>query len=113
MASLWVADVQARLQALEGEAGEEGDDGDGIEDGPCPYCGVPGLFHEGAFADCPSRPVELICEECGNPLRDYGTNGRTYTVSQLVDIGQSLRDGGVLCGPCLKKRKAAAREEAA
>jgi len=51
----------------------------------------------------------FVCQTCGQPLTDFQVNGRTFTVSQLIDIGQGLQDGGIICGPCLKARKEAAK----
>jgi hypothetical protein len=130
MAALWVADVRARLPVEGGEGasqteeetelasaeatpakeGSEAVEGEDMQEDNCPHCGVPGLFHSGPFDECPARgsgeePVEFVCKDCGRPLQDYQANGKKYTVSQLVDIGQNSLDGSIRCGPCLKKRK--------
>jgi hypothetical protein len=104
--------VEAAPASPTGPASDDGHtvEGEVVQEGDCPHCGAPGVFHSGPFDECPARssgeePVELVCKDCGRPLQDYRANGKTYTVSQLVDIGQSTLDGSVRCGPCLKKRK--------
>ena len=63
--------------------------------------------HEGVVSK-ESADDDFVCEKCGNKLEDYEPPDRiftTFTVSQLVDIGQNLNEPMTLCGPCLKKRR--------
>lgn len=52
-----------------------------------------------------SEAIKFACDKCQEPLADYDPNGKTFTVSQLVDVGQGLSEPMILCGPCLKERR--------
>ncbi len=47
-------------------------------------------------------PPTFTCEQCGRPIADCTTGGRTWTVSQLVDLAVAGAQP-LLCGVCLGK----------
>ncbi len=48
------------------------------------------------------EPPAFTCEQCGEPIADCTTGGRTWTVSQLVDLAVAGARP-LLCGVCLGK----------
>lgn len=93
MSALWIANVEARLLALAKET-TGGNDLSPLE------------------IASPTDDEGFICQDCGQPLTKYeASNGKTYTVSELVDMGANLRGGGIVCGPCLKIRKGRVKVE--
>ena len=53
----------------------------------------------------PPPPPQVICEQCGNPIKPRKNKGKVYTVDDIVNNSQNTY-GRTLCWDCMKNANA-------